>query len=64
LIEISAIDTDYALSLSTKVGPVTLGIYTTTGGEVSTLVSKTAVGTSSGVVTTVQQQLRYHRKYP
>ena len=41
-----------ALSLSTKVGPVTLGIYTTTGGEVSTLVSKTAVGTSSGVVTT------------
>jgi hypothetical protein len=32
------------MPLSTKVGPVTLGIYTTTGGEVSTLVSKTTVG--------------------
>jgi formiminotetrahydrofolate cyclodeaminase len=41
------------------VGPVTLGIYTTTGGEVSTLVSKTAVGTSSGVVTTTAGTKQY-----
>jgi hypothetical protein len=33
-------------------GPVTLGIYTTTGGEVSTLVSKTTVGGGGVVVTT------------
>jgi hypothetical protein len=42
-----------ALSLSTKVGPVTLGIYTTNGGEVDTIEGKnvtTGTGTTAKTV--------------
>ncbi|VVM27497.1 hypothetical protein BSPWISOXPB_10469 [uncultured Gammaproteobacteria bacterium] len=36
-----------ALSLSTKVGPVTLGIYTTNGGEVATITTAIAPVTAT-----------------
>ncbi|CAB5498893.1 hypothetical protein AZO1586I_406 [Bathymodiolus thermophilus thioautotrophic gill symbiont] len=36
-----------ALSLSTKVGPVTLGVYTTTGGEVDNLTTTTTPATNT-----------------
>ena len=45
-----------ALSLSTKVGPVTLGIYTTNGGEVDTVTTAIApiTATNAGTITYVQ----------
>ena len=42
-----------ALSLSTKVGPVTLGIYTTNGGEVDTVTNNTP-NPSTGVIVSVK----------
>jgi hypothetical protein len=44
-----------ALSLSTKVGPVTLGIYTTNGGEVHTIEGKNVTtGTGATAKTVVE----------